>query len=397
MEKGNLIVIPRANFHSIIENQRFIQEDMNRKFTPENGSDIESQIVDIIQQEMSQADLFLNLHDGWGFYNDTYIDRNRNPHRFGQSLISDTDIYIANGDTLQLAEMARQVLEKVNQKIEDPLHRIHFMNTRTFDEESNFPEMQRSATYYALTQFGIPAFGIEASKNLRSLDQKIRYHNYVINEFMKLFNVIPEHPAVIYEPPQLIYILVSINNSTPKVIDSGGALQVIKGDRIRIVHVEANYTRGLSCDIEGAGNSQDFEREVAISEPTHITIKKDHQVIGNIPVRLEKIQPEMMTYIFEVNGEKRAILHSQTLSVQRGDRLQIIDVSLHKIDPQHVTVNLKGYVPPTDYNTGEDRNYEIDTGLLTWKKYSLHGVGDIYPIIVSNGTQEISRCYLSIE
>jgi len=45
-------------------------------------------------------------------------------------------------------------------------------------------------------------------------------------------------------------------------------------------------------------------------------------------------------------------------------------------------VNLKGYVPPQDYNSGEDRNYLIGTGSLRWKKYSLNGDGKIYPLVV---------------
>ena len=38
LEKGNLIVVPRANFYSIILNQRGAHGDMNRKFTPEDSS-----------------------------------------------------------------------------------------------------------------------------------------------------------------------------------------------------------------------------------------------------------------------------------------------------------------------------------------------------------------------
>ena len=38
LEKGNLIVVPRANFNSIILNQRGPHGDMNRKFTPQDHS-----------------------------------------------------------------------------------------------------------------------------------------------------------------------------------------------------------------------------------------------------------------------------------------------------------------------------------------------------------------------
>jgi len=187
LERGNLIVIPRANFHSIINNQRLVTKDMNRRFQDNGDSEVEDQIVEIIKQEMAEADLFLNLHDGLGFYSETYVDENRNPKRFGQSIIADDSVYIANGDTLQLEEISRKVLERVNQKIEDPLHHLHFMNTKTFDENTEFPEMRKSATYYALTEYGIPAFGVESSKNLQNLDLKIRYHNYVTRNLCKTY------------------------------------------------------------------------------------------------------------------------------------------------------------------------------------------------------------------
>ena len=32
LERGNLIVVPRANFYAIIKNERGINGDMNRKF-----------------------------------------------------------------------------------------------------------------------------------------------------------------------------------------------------------------------------------------------------------------------------------------------------------------------------------------------------------------------------
>ncbi len=82
LEKGNLIVIPRANFHSIITNNRGNNGDMNRKFNKQEPKDVEGQIVAIIKKYMKQSDVFLNLHDGWGFYSDTYIGPGRNPKIF---------------------------------------------------------------------------------------------------------------------------------------------------------------------------------------------------------------------------------------------------------------------------------------------------------------------------
>lgn len=88
LEKGNLIVVPRANFYSIITNQRGPNGDMNRKFNLEdNASTMEDQIVSILKKLISESDYLLNLHDGAGYYHPTYIDKWRNPGLFGQSIV----------------------------------------------------------------------------------------------------------------------------------------------------------------------------------------------------------------------------------------------------------------------------------------------------------------------
>ena len=63
LAKGNLIVVPRANFYSIVLNQRQVNEDMNRKFGPATKSNYEAKIVDILKQLTSESDCLLNLHD----------------------------------------------------------------------------------------------------------------------------------------------------------------------------------------------------------------------------------------------------------------------------------------------------------------------------------------------
>jgi len=152
LDKGNLIVIPRANFHSIIKNNRGVNGDMNRRFDRKMPEDIEDQIVTIIKELMSESDLFLNLHDGSGFYSDTYIDENRNPRRYGQSIIADASLLVYGKDTLRLEEMARQVIERMNMRIDNQDHKFHFMNTNTLMKDTKHPEQRKSATYYAVTK-----------------------------------------------------------------------------------------------------------------------------------------------------------------------------------------------------------------------------------------------------
>lgn len=396
LERGNLIVVPRANFQSIIRNKRGVNGDMNRKFDNDTPKDIDDRIVEIIKQLMAEADLFLNLHDGWGYFRPTWVDDMHNPDRYGQSIIADASTYVFEGDTLHLGEMAGSIIEQMNKKVTVQEHTYHFMNTRTLAPDTDHPEQRQSATCFALTTYGIPAFGIETSKNLPSLEMKIRYHNYAINEFLKLINIEPEHPAILYESPKLIYMLISINDGPMQMARPGQTLHVNSGDVVTVHHIESNYPRGLSCDIHGVGNDNDFQTPLRVHNSTTITTRKDNASIGQVSIAVDQVQYEMMTYIFEVNGHKEAILHNQTLEVNRGDQLKLVNVLFEGSHGSDFRVNLKGFVPPVSYNIGEDRNYLINTSQLDWKKYSVHGEGNIYPIVVNKGDRIVSQAYLSL-
>ncbi len=397
LEKGNLIVVPRANFRSIILNNRGVNGDMNRRFDQQAPADIEDQIVTIIKQLMSESDLFLNLHDGSGFYRDTYVDEDHNPRKYGQSIIADASLLIYGQDTLKLEEMARKVIARVNERIEIQEHKFHFMNTNTLDKNTQHAEQRKSATYYAVTNLHIPAFGIESSKSLNSLELKIRYHNYAINEFFKLMGIEPEHPAVLLEPPKLIYVLVSINGSESKIVENEHTLELKAGDVLRVNHIEANYNRGISCDIVGLGTEQDFQKPVAIIRPTTIVVRRDNQVIGKIKIETLGEPPTAITYLIEVNNTPQKIGNEETLNVRRGDKIRIVDVYVPGTDAAQLEVNLKGYAPLRSYNNGEDRDCLIDTQHLNWKKYSVDGKGKKYPIVVSLGAQELTRAYVNIQ
>jgi len=398
LEKGNLIVVPRANFHSIILNSRGVNGDMNRRFDHDPPKDIDDRIVKIIKQQMSESDLFLNLHDGWGYYRTEYIDKNHSPYRFGQSVIADISEYVTkNGDTLKLASMGKSVVETINSKIEDPSLHFHFMNTESFDPKTDFPGMKKSATYFALTNYGIPAFGIESSKNLPSVEEKIRFHNYAINAFLKLMGIEPEHPAIITEPPKFIYMLLTVNGGRPQLVESGQTVHLSAGDVVNVTHIESNYARGLSCNILDHGTANDMRKSYSITEPTSVVVRKDNEVIGEVYLEVKHVNYDLMTYIIERDGEREAILSDQTLQVKRGQKIRIVDVLFDGVKSSTFRVNLKGYVPPGDLNSGEDRGYLIDTSTMHWRKYSLHGAGEVYPIVVSKGDLQVSQAFLSIQ
>ena len=405
LEKGNLVVVPRANFYSIITNLRGPNGDLNRKFNLEdNASTVEDQIVSILKKLINDSDYLLNLHDGAGYYHPTYIDKWRNPTLFGQSIVADCEEYRIPGSTksIKLGEMARKILKEVNPHINGDLYKFHFMDTRTDAEDSPHREQRGSATYYALTKHHIPAFGVETSKFLPSIDLKVLYHNMVINAFMKHFGIIPESPGLNLDPPVLKYLVVAINGQTPIVVESNQALELRAGDMISVTHIEANYERGLSLDILGYGGVNDLGKDYAIFRDTSILVRKDNHKVAEIPVRItekgsgEESRTTSLTrkidyLVIEATGLRLLLANGETLHLVRGEELKIVDVLPRAPFSSGVKVNFKGFVGDPSNNTGEDRGFTINTGSDLLERFSLDGKGEAYEIVVTQGETLLGR------
>ncbi|MBW2027833.1 MAG: hypothetical protein JRH06_09180 [Deltaproteobacteria bacterium] len=409
LERGNLVVVPRANFYSIILNKRGHRGDMNRKFTHEdNTKSMEDRIVNILKKLISESDYLLNLHDGAGYYHPRYINKWRNPMRFGQSIIADCDVYRVPGTdkTLRLGDMARGVIEEVNLHIQNELYKFHFMNTRTFHNDSPHREQRKSATFYALVRHNIPAFGVETSKFLPTIDLKVRYHNLVINTFMRHFGIVPESPGLILDPPKLKYLVLSINGQIPVVIKERQAIRLEAGDRIHVSHIEANYERGLSLDILGYGSLNDYRKDFSIFRDTSLIVRKDNIKFAEIPIKITKrtrlsmrrspVPDRISGFIVETRGTKILVANGETLHLVKGEKLKILDV-LPLLPPSSgVKVNFKGFVGERGRNTGEDRGYVIDTGRDLIKRYSLKKRGESYRVLVTRQGKVIGRMRLKL-
>ena len=410
LAKGNLIVVPRANFQSILLNRRKINEDMNRKFAEDRRENYEAKIVQILKQLILESDLLLNLHDGSGFFSETWVDSQRNPGRFGQSIIADTDTYTypETGDVLPLGDIARGVCEKINQQIEDPSHHFHFNNHRTGESDSPNKEQRKSATYFALFTAGIPAYGVETSKSL-PLEAKVRHHNLAINAFMDWLGIVPENPGLNLDPPELRYLVISVNESLPMAVQNGQVLRVSPGDTIRVSHIEANYERGLSVDVLGAGTINDFRRKIRVERPSRIVVRKDYLPCGSVYLELGTSGlpaaavanragegSGMLLYRVKINGRETIFSNNGRVGLMRGDLMQIIDVITGGVDASSLTVNFKGYVGNSRHNTGEDRGYVIDTAKDLWPRYSLGRTGKTYQVVVSLEDRILGHLYVDI-
>ena len=409
LEKGNLIVVPRANFYSILLNKRGPHGDMNRKFTHEETAEsMEDKIVSILKKLIGESDYLLNLHDGSGYYYPKYIDKWRNPMRFGQSIISDCEIYKVPGTNqrINLGDMARRVIAEVNPHIKNALYKFHYNNTKTGDLDSAHKEQRKSATYYALTKHSIPAFGVETSKFLPSMDLKVRYHNLIINTFMKHFGIIPEHPGIALDPPVLKYLVLSINGKSATVIKDKQSLCLRPGDSIHVSHIEANYERGLSLDILGYGDLNDFRKNILITKNTHMIVRKDNQTFAEIPIVISakhtvkdsEPQPESTPeyLVIEAREHKYLLADGETLQLVKGDHMKIVDVLPSSLGSSDIKVNFKGFVGNWKNNTGEDRGYDIDTATDLLRRYSLDEGGETYGIEVCNDQDILAKFYVNL-
>lgn len=289
LKKGNLIVVPRANFLSIVENRRQVNQDMNRRFDKTKKEIEEDKVVAILKKLIDSSDFLLNLHEGSGFYNPKNIDDMNNPNRFGQSIIADADSYDSSkcNCELRLKDMAEKVIEIVNRKIDNPSYKFRFNNHNTGSKNTAHPDQKGSATYYALYTVGIPAFGIETSKNIEDIELKVNMHTMIINEFMKQLGIVPEDTSINVMPPILKYMLVKVNG-VYKLISKGDTLFIPRKARLEIKIVETNYPRGVTADLLGYGSFNDIGKSIIVDRNTKIILKKDSQLITEIPVKVIK-------------------------------------------------------------------------------------------------------------
>ena len=182
---GSVWVVPDLNFPSIIERNRGLFGDMNRKFAfldpkdPEYGS--VTRIKSILMDE--QVDLVLNLHDGSGFYRPAWEDSLRNPKRWGQSVIIDQEEMAASRFN-QLLPMAAKARDDANAALLKPEHRYHIHNTNT---RLGDVEMEKTLSYFAVCN-GKPAFGLEASKEFTT-EYRSYYHLLLLESFMRQMGI----------------------------------------------------------------------------------------------------------------------------------------------------------------------------------------------------------------
>jgi len=160
--RGEVWVVPNLNFESIIKRSRGVYGDMNRKFLDIPANDPEYQAITKIKSIITDQQIYmiLNLHDGSGFYNSDYVDKNENPMRWGQSIVID-QATIDSEAFGNLEVVARNAMRSANTKTNSNQEKFRLKNTRTREGDK---EMEKTLTYFAVRN-GKAAMAVEASKS----------------------------------------------------------------------------------------------------------------------------------------------------------------------------------------------------------------------------------------
>ncbi len=414
LEKGNLIVVPRANFPSILKMERKINQDMNRKFSDDKIFNYETRVVNVLKKIICESDCFLNLHEGSGIYSATWEGKWKNPKRYGQSIITDSAVLEKTDpkESIDLEKMAKKVIEKINLHIKNKKYLFHFNNHKTNHPESIHKEQLRSASYYAYKVCKVPAFGIESAKSL-PLEQKVRQHIYAINGFMEVLDIIPQTPGIDLKKPQMQYMIISVNDAIPVVVGAMQHLKINSGDIVQVHDIVANYERGLSADVIGLGNEfNDMKHRLVINESTRIEAKKDFYKCGSVFLDVDLKQSRSskqltvsesqhistLRYKIRVNNKLKIVDNYEHVNLFKGDKLVIEDILTGDIDPSEYVVNFKGFVGNNRNNNGEDRGFVIDTSKdVLMKRYSLDKKGQHYYVLTTLNEKKVGKIFIDIQ
>lgn len=321
IKSGAVWVVPNLNFPSILESSRGKDGDMNRKFATINKSDPDYHAVTKIKEIIldKQVDLVLNLHDGSGFYRNTYIDKLNNPNRWGQSSIIDQTAMPSHVKFGNLQEVAAQVVKDVNQHILTEKHRFHLKNTET---RMGDKEMEKALTYFAISNEK-PAFANESSKSL-PVHERVYYQLLAIESYFRQMGIEYERPFALdpravkeamYEDIQIAFfdkrivldvtdvrpfinylplkrgtnVEVSTNNPLIAIRENSRGYKVNYGNRT-MTNLYPQYfdydeeTRSFQMQVDGKVQEVPFGTIVSVNDFFHVMPKEGYRtnVIGYV-------------------------------------------------------------------------------------------------------------------
>lgn len=378
--KGNLIIVPRVNFPSIMLNRREVNGDMNRKFGREQPGDPDREVIKLLKRLLGEADIFINQHDAYGFHRETYISKKYNQSRYGQSLIIDAPTFYSKKlqKQIELAVIGKRIMARVNEQIKNPDHQFGFWDHNSVAGNTKHLEMRKSATYYALTTHSIPAFGLETSKDLPTLEHKVKYQLLVIKEILHEFGLEFIFPSPDMKLPVLNWVDFKKNGSDIIRVNSNTNLRLAPGDTIVMKEIFSNYDSGLSANILNWGTLNDMGKEFVFETNTTILIKKNNLPIGK--VYLKRFHKNSVREIsVDLNGRIKKIPNWGKIEITDG---QYFNIRGTKPQFKNTRFDVRGF--SLGSGRRDDSNVEIRPNQLL-KKYSFMKKGNIYFVKIYTG------------
>ncbi len=362
--RGNLIVVPRANLPAILARTRSVNVDLNRRFDTDYHQFYEDTLARAIRFLVRQSDALIHLHEGSGFYNPVYIDSLRNPKRYGQSLIIDTAVF---QNRIFLARTVKQVLPPLNAEIVPATYRFQLFNTRTHSQSSQHPEQRKSLTYFALQEANIPAVAVEVSKDIASLEWKIRHQFRATQKLLQQFGV-----DIVFPELARIVAQQALQPEAAECTVNGQALTAVHGSTLDLKSPlsfacssspDSSFSPklGLYATNGHGQNLLQATRTLMLHPEDTLRLVADGTSLHSYS--LDWSEADLPVHYFSkpifvcsLNGDLRLIPAGDELEAVEGDRLV-----LHGIwngQPGEI-LNLKGYVSQAGYNNGQDAGHEI--------------------------------------
>jgi len=359
--RGNLIVLPRANVPSINLCKRQINVDMNRRFDQNYNRFYEDRVARVIRFLLNQADAFIHLHEGSGFYNPTYVDNLRNPKRYGQSIIVDTLVY----NKIDLARTVNLVLDELNDHIGMSDYKFRLFNTKTFDQGTAYPEMRKSLTCYALAEHNIPAMAVEVSKSIRQIDWKVRQQLTATRMLLHRLGVEVTPPEFSDEDVRAYArtgIKVTVNGRT---LGGSGVINLVPGTTLAVKSVSSGpseFSPELALFASDRPGVNLINARRMVLEPfSELELRSDGSKVAKTKIRWTGKMPnapgdDTPVFVCWLNGNPVFVRDGETLSTVLGD--QLILEGMWGSDLKEV-INLKGFVAIPWANNGQDLGWEI--------------------------------------
>jgi len=225
--KGELLIIPRANFLAILNNSRGYNGDLNRKFKKIKSNDKDKKRVEAIKSTILnfKPDVLISLHEGYGFAKNS-------KRAWGNSIVIDEKKF-ANFDLLKTANFVKNSVNR------DLKYKISVKNTTTFSNPRKINLETFMLTDWGLRQ-NIKSFAIESSKNME-LKERVKTHLLMLENFFNYYGLkikpsMEELLERFSQKQKTPTIVMKINNKVLKV-NQEKTLLVEEGSKVEVLDV----------------------------------------------------------------------------------------------------------------------------------------------------------------